>query len=314
MVGFKLTRDVSPADDEGHAPDTKDGNWQESWCVQWYDPIRRAGGMSHVGLQRNRELADYWTALVLDGKVADEEESSRARLPAGKMSDLVVGPLHFQTLEPLRKYHIVTTYRDVKADLIYKAYAPVVRYDIDQMGAAIGAGHFESLGRVSGTFAFKDRTIQVDGFGFHDHSWGVRDHSTFIAQRNYTVGFGPDLNLNYAEMWTSTGGRFVGGYVQDGDQLHAINAATPLLTLANDGCSPVSTDTELWTETGRGYRLKGVVDGGVQMNTHHDDYFVTNGFAKFEMCGRLGAGIICVRQTGTAAQWEKMRKWKSTRI
>ncbi len=310
MADTQLATEIAAEHDEGHIPDTDDPNWQESSVLQWYDPIRCAGGLHHVGMQRNRGVADYWNALTLDGRILDEAYSPDEALPDQPFSDLTLGPLSFRSLTPLRKYKVVSTFPDVTADLEYEAYAPNIGYSIDHSGSKAAHGHIESYGRVGGTLHAFGKQIEVKGLGFHDHSWGVRDYADLISHRNFTAAFGPDLNVSFVEMWTASSGRIVTGFIQEKEDTHAIVDARCLLTLAGDGCSPVSTDTDLWTEQGSGYRIKGNVEGGVQINSHYGDYMVANGFAKFEMMGRLGAGIICVRQAGTAAQWEKMRPWR----
>ena len=64
----------------------------------------------------------------------------------------------FVTTTPLRGYHVTSTdaAQRVDTDVRYQAFTDPFEFSLDIEGAAVGAGHYESIGRASGT-------IRVDG-------------------------------------------------------------------------------------------------------------------------------------------------------
>src|SRR5215210_3843003 len=75
-------RDVGPEEFGRHdpGPDAHE-SWQESWGFSWHDPIRRAGGINHVSIWRNRGVADVWSWVALDGKVVGKYQSLNLPMP-----------------------------------------------------------------------------------------------------------------------------------------------------------------------------------------------------------------------------------------
>lgn len=306
MTGFRLTHDVPVDDDEGHAPSAdSDDSWQESYCICWFDSVRRVGGWHHLGLQRRRGQADYWTALVLEGRVIGEEQRLTAPLPSDPMSDLHLGPMHIRTKDPLRSYSLNMEYASSGCDITYDAYTAPVGYVADMAGADIGHGHYESFGRVEGTVRSGDRIIEASGHGFQDHSWGPRNNGALLSFRNYMACFGPDLFTNVFLASTPVGPQIY-GYVFDGEW-QAVSSVDGSVGVADDGYTPLTIDSRLWSAaSGRGWHLTGASDG-VSFNTHTDDFFIANAYCTYELGGRVGAGVTCVRNFGNVPPWHRER-------
>ena len=97
--------------DGGHTPPAgSDESWQESWYTGWFDPEANAAGFYHLGLQRNRGVADLWNWTAVDGEVAGKYQSLTTPLPDDDLSDLRLPGLHIQTLKPLRSYQVDAAY------------------------------------------------------------------------------------------------------------------------------------------------------------------------------------------------------------
>jgi hypothetical protein len=302
MTGIRITHDVPAEDDAGHVPGPQE-SWQESFCVLWYDPRDRVGGHFHTGLQKNRGVADYWSHLVVDGRIVAHELAVAAPLKDGDYPSLKLGPLEISTLEPLRSYRIQAAWGDVTCDARYEAFpGPVRGFDMDHPGTPIGKGHFESYGSVEGTIEVAGRRVEFRGLGLHDHSWGPRAYDSLLAVRNVIVNFGPDLHFQTFSTATAQGLNSWGYIVADGE-IQSIVAITGQTNIDEDGYSPLGFDLTLWTESGRGFHVTGVSDCTT--------YAVTTagtvrgmGYLRCEMGGRVGGGQIVVVDMHDAAPWQ----------
>lgn len=302
MSEVGTTFDVPVTDDAGHDPGPQE-NWQESFAVLWYDPRHRVGGHFHTGLQKNRGLADYWTSVVVDGKVVGHEVATTAPLGDVDYPSLSLGPLEISTVEPLRSYQVRACYDDVVCDALYEAFpGPVRGFDMDHPGAPIGKGHFESYGQVSGKIQLAGRTVEFRGLGLHDHSWGPRSYKDLLAMRNVMVNFGPDLYFQTFSCATPKGLNAWGYIVADGES-QPITAVTGHTNIGEDGWSPLGFDYTLWTDSGRAYHVTGESDATTYaVNTAGSVRGF--GYVRCELGGRVGGGQIVVCDMHDAAPWQ----------
>ena len=305
MTALRIAHDVSVEDDAGHEPGPQE-SWQESFAVSWHEPRHRIGGHFHTGLQRNRGCADYWTHVVLDGEIVAHELAVNATMPSSDYPSLELGPLQIATIEPLRSCRVTASYDDVECEVRYEAFpGPVHRFDMDHPGAPIGRGHFESFGRVEGTIRAAGRTVEFQGLGLHDHSWGPREYGDLLAMRNVIVNFGPDLYLQTFDCATPEG-RSVWGYIVADGELQVVVSISGHTEIAADGWTPLGFDSVLWTENGRAYHVTGTSDC--------TSYTVTTagtvrgvGYLRCELGGRVGGGQMWVGEMRDAAPWQLAR-------
>jgi hypothetical protein len=57
------------------------------------------------------------------------------------------------------------------------------------------SNHFEVSGRVTGRVVLEGRSYSVDGLGYRDHSWGLRNWATLLSHRWVVGSCGPDLSF-----------------------------------------------------------------------------------------------------------------------
>jgi hypothetical protein len=286
---------ISTTDDGSHQPPAGAGDdWQESWFLGWYDPLARAGGFTHLDFQRVRGRACVWSWTALDGEVVDKYQSLSLPLPAEDMSDVSVGPVHLATKTPLRQYAHQVDHGGVRSDVVYEAFTDPFSFSLDLPGADLGAGHYESMGHVTGTVSTETKDVAVSGFAFQDHSWGQRDYGALKAHRWACATFGDDLFASIFSFSTDAGRRDY-GYVFDGGRFHGIRKATFDAVVDDDGHTPKRADIRVWTDSGRGYRLASTVDVA-SVSTHDGGLFITDGYGVFECGGRLGTGILEVQE------------------
>jgi hypothetical protein len=291
-----VVRDLPLEFEDAHTPSSEDQvGFIENWLLAWYDPERRAGGYHHVGLRRTEGLADVWNWVALEGEVIGKTHTLTAQIPERPMSDMTVAGMHFGTAEPFQRYFLKTEFEHspngpVTLQLDFAAFADPIAFSQNSGTVTLGAGHYESMGRVHGQLTVGDREVEVSAFAFKDHSWGARDYGTLPAYRWVWATFGEDLFLYAATAATDDGQRAWGYVCRDG-QIDPLTHFEANARIADDGVMPVGCDARLRTASGRGYRLRGEVDTG-SLHAHYGNFFMVDGLAEFELGGRRGIGLL----------------------
>jgi hypothetical protein len=280
-----LGRHVPPAD--------ADASWQESWGLAWHDPQTRTGGWNHIGLQRERGFADVWSWLAVDGVIVGRYNCLREPLPERDLPDFALGGMDVRN-QDLRNLTITASYPGARAELRYTAYTDPFGWDIRPDKIDMGTSHYESQGRVRGRVVVEDRQIAVNGAAWQDHSWGPRDWSQSLAHRWIMANCGSELFLSAWQVVT-TKGNVLAGFVYDGDTFHAIDRIMFGASLYDNGHQPHRCDARFWTELGRGYHITGHSEVSAAV-AHDAGFWMDDGLAEFAIGGRLGAGILEVRE------------------
>ncbi len=217
---------VLPLEDEWpHAPGT-DHDWQESVVLTFQDQASRTGGFIRIGHHPNRE-----TGNCTFGVVSPDMGFNRTRqdvpMRPGDRSDhgfAIDGFLTAAFEQGASRWRAATP--DCDLDLEMMDFLPL--YDTWALSGLTGgfrdkfaASHTENAGRVRGRLRLADREWLIDGFGYRDHSWGVRhmdDPETALTHLLWLVGsFGEDFVFALVEVIARTGKRTKMGYiVKDG--------------------------------------------------------------------------------------------------
>ena len=285
-----MFRSDFPDDDRhSHLPDDPaDELWQESFCFVWHDPATSSGGNHHFSLWRNQKIADIWSWLVIDGKEVGREQVNDTAIPDGDITDFQVGGMRVTSHGDFAGYTMQHTYPGAQVTLRYHAYSPPVELDYARGGASLGNRHYETLGRVEVTVRVGDRTRELTGIAFQDHSWGHRELGRNPAGQFFFAVFGPDLMTSVYLRQTVTGQDQDGWVYRDG-QLERVMRASIEAVIGNDGLLPAGSTCDLWTDTG-GLRIgskfqAGAVEGGIGL-------LAGDGLMIFECGGRLGGGML----------------------
>ncbi len=233
--------DVDPRHDLVHTPDPNRERWRESYYFQFFDFNLGIGGFHGPGY---RPMKGYSGVLnVLWGvdrgaMVATEKgryESHDAVHP--------VGGLEWEIIEPLKKWRIrfdgmlneggldpsVPVEAVVAAaegegpqvaaafDLEFVRDQPAYLYREDPRWDGLFDGHIDEVGTVTGSLRIGDDSVEINGRGCKDHSWGVRDWGKPQGWRWADMLFeeGPELTVWRAtfdgEEWLDDGAIYVDG-------------------------------------------------------------------------------------------------------
>ena len=286
-----MTGDVTAADDRNHLPgDAGAIEWQESFCLAWFDPVLRIGGFHHTGMQRVRDVADAWSWIAIDGRVVHKYLDNQLPLPADDYSDIRIGPFHLRSTEPLTHRTLAIEDGALSARLDFAAAGETIGLSYDSGNSAIAAGHWENFGRVTGKVTLNGVEHQVNGSAFQDRSWGARDWANIFSYRWNWATFGEDLIVSVYHVVGVDGARSL-GHVFDHGEWRDIRAIDFIIEMASDGISPLGSRVDVWMPDGGGYHLRGVCNGS-SIQTHRDGFMMANACTRYACGGRIGAGFM----------------------
>jgi hypothetical protein len=312
-----------PADNGSHRPPPgADETWQESFFLSWYDVRRRAGGYHHVDFQPMRNRACIWSWSCAHGVVTNRFQSLQLPWPDGTLDEFTVGPVTVHTVRPLVAYDIsVRDDHQSLEHLSFEAFTPLLyqRMELDgspvaehgsvglSQYAAAGTGHYETFGRITGAVLTADGDqVDVDGYAMQDHSWGPRQYGGLTsAHRFLHFTLGTDLfGSLYAMRRDVTDFNY--GYISDRGEYHSVADIDIEVAIDRDGHTPRRCAGTVWTTTGRGYEFDATVHVS-SVSTHDGGYFSTDAYGPFRIGGRVGSGLIAVRER--SAPSSEHRRW-----
>jgi hypothetical protein len=280
--------------DEGvHAPVTADPLWQESVVLAWWDPRAGLAGQHRIGREPNAGpgATALWSGLFrADGSLfrANEADLPLVDSPhngflAGHQHMFHDGQsLRFESDQPGFAMDLaVTDIEGTFIDFDKSTNAPAESYN-----AADGSGeaeyfsyHVESEVRVRGTVEFDGSPHEIDGFGWRDHSWGVRHWDDILAVRFFAGGDGTAANAYVFLSATTRAGtlRRMGKLRVDGVQLD-VESARSVYHLDDDWAAVPEAEFVYTLRDGTQHRLRYETFGGYVAQTRH---------VAFETVGRV---------------------------
>lgn len=277
-------------------------SWQESWGFAWHDPIREAGGINHLSIWRRRGIADVWSWVALGGKVVGKYQCLHLKPPERDFPNWSLGG-QTVTLEGPRACRLALEYADAGAELRYEMSEDPFAFPVDAEGMTWGASHYESIGRVTGTVTAGGEAVEVDGMAWQDHSWGPRRWADTLSHRWVMASFGPDLFISAIGAITAAGPTPIPiGFVYDHGRLHRLHSVSFGARVGDDGHSPEGCDARIVTADGNGYHLTGEVHTS-SPSSHTEGFWITDGLCRYEMGGRMGAGIFEVQELNGPPPW-----------
>lgn len=162
-----------------HIPATSDIHFQDGYYFAFFRPGQHV--FCGLRLHPNNNVMDGYAGVVDSGEQRDVRVS-RALLP--RHSDLAVGPLRVEIVEPMARQRIVL--EDNPTGLTFDVeFTSDVPASVEHIPAQYRYGRlfnhvirYSQTNRATGTMALDGETVQVDRwFACRDHSWGIR--STF---------------------------------------------------------------------------------------------------------------------------------------
>jgi hypothetical protein len=228
---------ITEIDELGHTP-ADAPVWRESLYFCFHDIDSGIGGMTTIGVLPNQDRAQSYAAIFFGPKVLySYVETPLSEGGAGLYS---VPGTRYEMLLPLQTWRVAVTAdfqpidplqvvrgaplrvgtAPARFDISFDALSPAYEFPSEAYGLLAGkARHFEQTGRTIGTIFVEGQTLTVDGFGFRDHSWGIRDLAKVTNVVGVYAQLGTNLTVN-ALRGVRGGSEIAIGYIsRDGENI-----------------------------------------------------------------------------------------------
>lgn len=183
---------ASKVDPEGYCPANDHPDWNQSFYFNFYDPAQRTGAFIRIGILENRQEANLWFVFFRDGRPLFSRLNLNLPYTAERLTGgITLAGVTLMALEPLKTAQVTFDEPHFKVDLRWDAILPMTdSLELSASGAddtfAAEMSHYHPEGTcaVTGRIILRDgETIQVDGKGFRDLSFGPRNWDSLSHYR-----------------------------------------------------------------------------------------------------------------------------------
>jgi len=281
---------ITATDDLRHQP-TSEENYSESKWFSFYDDAHDFWVSSRIGLEPNRNRANRWLVIALEGRIIYHDLARDLDLPPEDWNSMTVGRLQFRTLEPMANYGIQFNTDDLLLDIAWRSITPVFDYKdcFAPLPPSLAAMHYEQSGKVSGTVSAAGKNYNIDGIGHRDHSWGLRDWEGFHSW-TALMGHFERFYFHVEQFHEDTSGMSRHGFVfVDGENVPVKNARINP-AFSGEEAFPRQFNLEIEDAAGNTYRI----DGEVRLTCPlaFGSCMVGESYGMFSCSGERHPGII----------------------
>lgn len=282
---------ISVVDDLRHRP-TSAENFSESKWFSFYDSTHDLWISSRIGLEVNRKRANRWLVVAVDGKIALADLRSDLPLPSENWDDICVGGLHYRTVRTMHGYAISYRGPELEFNVLWEAETPIFDYRecAEPLPPSLAAEHYEQSGTIRGSFHLDGRTLQLNGTGHRDHSWGVRQWEGFRSWIAFMTHFDERCYLHVERFDERTTGISTHGFLYDGKENVPLKDATVELKFPPGDDYPKQFRMEF--EDIRGLRLALTGEVRVTCPLEFGRCRVGESFGSFRLRGTAIPGIV----------------------
>jgi len=302
---------VKPEDDYTH-PLGPEENFNESVYFNFFDREKRLGGFIRMGNRANEGHAEM-TVIVYqpDGSALFNYKRPQITTNDGwdaggcKVEVLVPGEKLRTTYEgsvvylkdprEMREPSVAfkeNPHKKIKLDLIHEGVGPIYGHVGDaSSGNDFARAHYEQHMRVHGTLQVEDGpTLEINGNGLRDHSWGPRYWQSTPSYRWITANYGDDIGM----VLSIVGGRVGGVFHKGPDKLIRIAEAELDTRYEGDTNYHESFNARVKLEDGTEHRIEGKVTGFIPLRNRRSGMFthIGEGMTEYTLDGELkGYGL-----------------------
>ena len=312
----KIVGSLKPEDDYTH-PLGPESTFNESMYFNFFDRRESIGGFVRIGNRANEGYAETTVTLFLpDGRVL-----FRFGRPQIRNSDAMdAGGLRFEVIEPTQKLRTLyagtavelreprdmadprralaeNPRQTVSLDLVHEAVGPMYGNDVGDSGLPVeqqfAKGHFEQHMHVEGRLEIGGKSLEIDGYGLRDHSWGPRVWQAIDGYEWLTMNFGPDLGVMLSSIRRAGDDAVVGGVVVRGDELENVREATIEADYEPNGLYHRAVRARMRTQGGTELSVTGVVRGFIPLRNRRDGRVthIGEGMTEWRLGDRVGYGL-----------------------
>ncbi|MCP5058882.1 MAG: hypothetical protein GY937_19445 [bacterium] len=316
----KIIGNIEPEDDYMHELGPEP-NFNESAYYNFFDHEKSLGGWFRLGNRANEGNAEMTVCLYLpDGRVL----FTFRRAPIDGNDAFDAGGLAFEVLEPTERHR--TTFqgkvvelaeprdmaeprrafkdnpkKEIAFDLTHEAVGPLYgskatkkehERDAEE---SFAKAHFEQHMHVTGSLEFDGETIDIDGYGLRDHSWGPRYWQAIHSYEWLTLNFGPDLGAMVSVIQRDAEGkeRTAGGVLVRGDTMERLVDASIEAEYEENGLYHKQVTAKVKTESGEELTIEGKVDGFIPLRNRREGMttHIGEGMTTWTLGDRTGHGL-----------------------
>ncbi len=248
---------IEPRDDRRHSPG--EGSlplWNESYWFPVYDPEKKIGIVTRIGILANQGEANLWMFISHNGKIVHTQNDLHCPVPEGDIDNLQLKDVTYRCLEPLRKWQILYDGGDYACDLIWEAVCPAYLYPTEDGARTDQAPHhLEQSGKVKGTVTIDGVVYELDCMAHRDHSWGgERDWSKMPTWTYTSCEFNEKLSFNAVKISQDADTHFKVGFFWDGE--HVMGLEDFDIELFTNPERTRQTGASIWVVNEKGARLE----------------------------------------------------------
>ena len=294
-------------------------NFNESMYFNFFDPKKAMGGFVRLGNRANEGRAEMTVCLYMaDGRVL----FSFKRAPIDHNDAFDAGGLRFEVIEPTERLRTVyegsvleladpssmadprkafseSPKKRVRLDLEHRAAGPMYGKagDPDEKGLdaenQFAKAHYEQHMAVSGTIEIDGETIQIDGHGLRDHSWGPRHWQAIQSYEWLTMNFGADMGAMVSIVRRDAEHVRVGGVIVRGDQIEGIKHAEITADFAENGLYHQRVHVAVETHKGEQLKIEGEVRGFIPLRNRREGMVthIGEGMTEWRIGDQVGYGL-----------------------
>jgi len=227
-------------------------------------------------------------------------------VPAGSVTNTTLDGVSFNTKVPLQSCQVIVDRDGVTANVHFESFTGPVQMNMDVGGATVGKGHYDSIGRVTGSFQQGGRSLDFNGVGFLDHSWGARDGGSILAHRWIMAALDADNHINTFPTIGPKGRAMLGYVMLDGELSFTADVQSEL-TVADDHLELKSVRAVIADKLGRVVEVNGRVIGEYCIQPYGQGYFVAHMPVMYECRGRYWPGMIEWSSVRFIPPWHRER-------
>jgi hypothetical protein len=183
-------------------------------------------------------------------------------------------------------------HKKIKLDLVHEGVGPIYGHVGDaSSGNDFARAHYEQHMRVSGTLQVEDGpTLEINGNGLRDHSWGPRYWQSTPSYRWITANYGDDIGMVLSIVGDRVGGVFHKGP----DKLVRISEAELDTRYEGNTNYHEGFSAKVKLEDGTEHRIEGKVTGFIPLRNRRSGMFthIGEGMTEYTLDGeRKGYGL-----------------------
>ncbi|WP_176594688.1 hypothetical protein [Sphingobium sp. EM0848] len=278
------------ADNANHPP-VDDKWWQESGLFTFASAADRFGCWIRFGAHANQGVANLYSWTMIGDEMADRRMMVDQPLPPGDLLEATIAGASVTTIEPLMRYGLTLDTDELQLRLEWRNFRHPLSMSFNVGGATIAKGHYNAMGRATGTGVWRGREFPIDAAGFSDHSWGAR-RKHLPASRSLFCVFDEDFYITAIPVSTGPARSMVGYVYKDGVLGRLQSESKMGYSFRDDWITPAGCEAELIDDKGRVFHLSGRTFGPSSTWPMGHGKLVTHASAGFRCEGREGSGIL----------------------